>query len=164
MTKHITKHRTKHVLKNRVRHVPKHKNSGVIRSLILLILIATTWLLLNDQDKKGRGDIDSAPIVALDKVYMGCEVLWLKQGPGKICSQSIVDTFFSDKEKNIQIDVVNGRGQKFLVKAKHQKSSKSYQINSKGIVFLDVNGCLVKVEEARLTKDDFETLEAKCKK
>ncbi len=155
---------TKHILKKRIRRVPKHKNSGVIRSLILLILIATTWLLLEDQDKKGRGDIDSAPIVALDKVYMGCKVLWLQQGSGKVCSQSIVDTFFSEKEKNIQVVVVHEMEQKFLVKAKHQKSSKSYQLDSNGTVFLDVNGCLVKVEEARLTKDDFETLEANCKK
>jgi hypothetical protein len=164
MTTHTTKHKTKHVLKKRIRRVPKHKNSGVIRIIILLVLIAATWLLLEDQDKEGRGDFDSAPIVALDKIYMGCKVLWLKQGPGKHCTQSIVDTFFGDKEKDIQIVVANGMEQKFLVKARHQKSSKSYQINSKGIVFLDVNGCLVKIEAARLTKDDFEAFEAKCKK
>ncbi|MEK9628022.1 MAG: hypothetical protein VW455_03275 [Nitrospinota bacterium] len=110
---------------------------------------------MNEQNVKGRKDIDSAPIWALDKVYMGCKVFWLKQGPGKICSQAIVDTFFGAKEKKIQIVVVNGMEQQFLVKAKHQGSSKSYQINNKGIVYLDVKGCLVKVEEAVLTEEDF---------
>ena len=105
----------------------------------------------------------SLALSALDKIQLRCTVLWSEIGIDKACTQSLATMAIGKLAKDIELKVVEPRSHRFLAKAKYKGDDKTFQVNKKGKLFLNVNGCVAEIRSLNPSFEEVQKLETKCK-
>ncbi len=130
--------------------------------LIILAIGGISWWSMQVMKKEALSEKFNLSLAALDKVYLGCKGFWETRGIYKNCDQAVADKLMGKRAQKVELTVIDGRPHKFTVQAKHKENDKIFQVDGKGKIFLNVNGCLSAVRFFTLTPDDVQALEAKC--
>ena len=138
---------------------------GIIGILVILVLVVGFKKMQQSNRDKATSKGYALALSALDKMQLRCTVLWSEIGIDKVCSQKLGEMAIGKLTKNVELTVVEGRSHRFTAraKAKNEGGDKIFQVNKKGKLFLDVNGCLTEVRSLNPTVDEIKKLESKCK-
>ena len=148
---------------------PKEQNplvkKGIIGILIILVVVVGFKKIQQSNRDKATSKGYALALSALDKMQLRCTVLWSEIGIDKVCSQKLGEMAIGKLKKDVKLTVVEGRSHRFTAqaKAKHQGGDKLFQVNKKGKLFLNVNGCLAEVVALNPNVKQIEKLESECK-
>ena len=131
--------------------------------LIIVVVIGFQKVQQVNRDKATSKGYALA-LSALDKLQLRCSVLWSEIGVDKVCSQRLAEMAIGKLKKDVELKVIEGRSQKFTAqaKAKGAGGDKTFQINKKGKLFLNVNGCLAEIRVLNPTVEEIKRLEKQC--
>ena len=138
---------------------------GTYGLLIILVVVVGFQKMQQSSHDKATSKGYSLALSALDKMQLRCTVLWSEIGIDKACSQKLGEMAIGKLKKDVELTVIEARSHRFTAqaKAKGVGGDKIFQINKKGHLFLNVNGCLAKVSSLNPSADDIEKLAKKCK-
>jgi len=138
---------------------------GIYGLLIILVVVFGFRMIQQSNRDKATSKGYSLALSALDKMQLRCTVLWSEIGIDKACSQSLGEMAIGKLKKDVELKVIEARSHKFTAQArsKFKGSDKIFQVNKKGKLFLNVNGCLAEVSALNPTVEDIKRLEGTCK-
>ena len=131
---------------------------------ILMIVVVIVGIEKMQQSNKDKATSKGYALAlsALDKMQLRCTVLWSEVGIDKACTQALGEMAIGKLKRNVDLTVIESRSHRFTAQAKSKGSSKIFEVNKKGKLFLKVNGCLAEVHALNPTVDMIEKLEKKC--
>ena len=138
---------------------------GIIGILIILVVVVGFKKMQQSSRNKATSKGYALALSALDKMQLRCTVLWSEIGIDKVCSQKLGLMAIGKLKKDVTLTVVEGRSHRFTAraKAKFKGGDKIFQVNKKGKLFLNVNGCLAEISVLNPSVEQIEKLETKCK-
>ena len=159
------KRRKKKVLSNKPTEQNPLIKKGIIGILIILVVVFGFKKMQQSNKDKATSKGYSLALSALDKMQLRCTVLWSEIGIDKVCSQKLGELAIGKLKKDVELTVLEGRSHRFTAqaKAKHMGGDKLFQVNKKGKLFLNVNGCLAEISILNPTVENIEKLESQCK-
>ena len=131
-----------------------------------LILVGINKMVQSSKDKAAKFEITKQYgliISSMDKLYFGCTVYWSGEGRGKSCTHDIWKEISGPRFNEIEVTILKGNKHEFTAQARHIKANKISQIDRKGDVYLNIDGCLAKVDFKDLTLENILALESKCR-
>jgi len=163
---------SKKVVKKKVVHKkpPPARKRGSGKK-ILTFLIAVLFLVglgkliqvsFEMAEKKETTEQYALLISALDKLYFGCTVYWSGEGRGEDCSHDVWKRIADHRFDEIEVSILKGQEYEFAAQARHPENNKVFQVDHKGAVYLNVDGCLAKVTFNSLSLENIEALEKQC--
>lgn len=84
-------------------------------------------------------------LAALNKLQISCTALWTEVGIAKVCDQDLGEKAIGKYAKEVKLTVIEGRSHRFRAEIEHKKGDRIFQVNKKGDLFLNTNGCLSKI-------------------
>lgn len=138
---------------------------GLIGILIILVLVVAFKQIQQSNKDKATSKGYALALSALDKMQLRCTVLWSEIGIDKACTQKLGEMAIGKLKKDVDLKVIEGRSHRFTAqaKAKRMGSDKLFQVNKKGKLFLNVNGCLAEIRALNPSVKTIEKLESQCK-
>ena len=138
---------------------------GIIGLLIILVVVFGFQKMQQSNKDKATSKGYALALSALDKMQLRCTVLWSEIGIDKICNQKLGEMAIGKLKKDVNLKVIEGRSHRFTAQAnaKHAGSDKMFQVNKKGKLFLNVNGCLAEIRALNPTVKEIEKLANTCK-
>ncbi|PIQ95336.1 MAG: hypothetical protein COV67_15485 [Nitrospinae bacterium CG11_big_fil_rev_8_21_14_0_20_56_8] len=144
------------------RTVGSQVGSWLIRLLIVGALGGGLWWATEQKNEMDLSKTYTETMSALLKGYMGCKAYWYAQGPASECTQGLVSTFYGPAEHNLEFKVLDAYSHSFALRAMNQKTGRVFQIDNEGKLYLDVKGCLVRVDSMKVSTEELDTLAQKC--
>ena len=138
---------------------------GIYGLLMILVVVVGFQKMQQSSHDKATSKGYSLALSALDKMQLRCTVLWSEIGIDKACSQKLGEMAIGKLKKDVDLTVIEARSHRFTAqaKAKGLGGDKLFQVNKKGHLFLNANGCLAKISTLNPSTDDIEKLAKKCK-
>ena len=138
---------------------------GIMGILIILVVVVGFKKIQESNRNKATSKGYALALSALDKMQLRCTVLWSEIGIDKVCSQSLGEMAIGKLKKDVELTVVEGRSHRFTAqaKAKGAGGDKVFQVNKKGKLFLNVDGCLAEVRSLNPNVKTIKKLESECK-
>ena len=134
-----------------------------IGALIVLFSIVGFKKMQESSQNKAISKGYAIALSALDKIQLRCTVLWSEIGIDKACTQTLGEMAIGKLKKDVEITVIESRSHRFTAQAKFKGSNKVFQVNKKGKLFLNADGCLAEVRILNPTVEMIEKLESECK-
>ena len=138
---------------------------GLYGILIILVVVVGYKKIQQSSKDKATSKGYALALSALDKMQLRCTVLWSEIGIDKVCSQKLGEMAIGKLKKDVELKVIEGRSHKFTARAKAKQAGgdKIFQVNKKGKLFLNVDGCLAEISVLNPTVKQIEKLESGCK-
>jgi hypothetical protein len=114
----------------------------VIRILIALVLVGGIYKMRLSSQAKDVAKTYMLSLAALNKLQISCTALWSEVGIDQKCDQSLGEKAIGKYLKDVKLTIVESRSHRFTANIQHKKSDKVFQVNKKGDLFLNTNGCL----------------------
>ena len=138
---------------------------GIIAIIIILVVVFGFKKMQQSNKDKATSKGYALALSALDKMQLRCTVLWSEIGIDKVCSQSLGEMAIGKLKKDVELTVIEGRSHKFTARAKAKRTGgdKIFQVDKKGKLFLNADGCLAEISVLNPTVDYIKKLESQCK-
>ena len=114
----------------------------VVRILIALALVGGIYKMRLSSQAKDVAKTYMLSLAALNKLQISCTALWSEVGIDKKCDQSLGEKAIGKYHKDVKLTIIESRSHRFTANVQHKKSDKVFQVNKKGDLFLNTNGCL----------------------
>ena len=134
-----------------------------IRILIALALVGGVAKSQQMNKEKAIAKGYMVSLAALNKLQISCAQLWSEVGIEKVCNQKLAESAIGKYNKEVKLTVIEGRSHKFTAQVKHKQGDKIFQVNKKGDLFLNHNGCLARLRILNPNIKDIQKLESTCK-
>ncbi len=116
-----------------------------IRLLIVLACVGGFFKMQESNKAKALAKTYMTSLAALNKLQISCTALWTEVGIAKVCDQDLGEKAIGKYAKEVKLTVIEGRSHRFTAEIKHKKGDRIFQVNKKGDLFLNTNGCLSKI-------------------
>jgi hypothetical protein len=117
----------------------------IIRFLILLACVGGYFQMQKSNKSKALAKTYMTSLAALNKLQVSCTALWSEVGIEKVCDHDLGVKAMGKYAKNLKLTVIEGRSHKFRADVEHKEGDRVFQVNKKGDLFLNTNGCLSKI-------------------
>jgi len=114
----------------------------LIRGLILLALVGGIYQMRLSSQAKDIAKTYMISLAALNKLQVSCTALWSEVGIDKKCDQDLGEKAIGKYLKDVKLTIIESRSHRFTAQVQHKKGDKVFQVNKKGDLFLNTNGCL----------------------
>ena len=116
-----------------------------IRLLIVLACVGGFFKMQESNKAKALAKTYMTSLAALNKLQISCTALWTEVGIAKVCDQDLGEKAIGKYAKEVKLTVIEGRSHRFTAEIEHKKGDRIFQVNKKGDLFLNTNGCLSKI-------------------
>ena len=116
-----------------------------IRLLIVLACVGGFFKMQESNKAKALAKTYMTSLAALNKLQISCTALWTEVGIAKVCDQDLGEKAIGKYAKEVKLTVIEGRSHRFTAEVEHKKGDRIFQVNKKGDLFLNTNGCLSKI-------------------
>ena len=135
----------------------------VFRILIVLAALGGFHQVQKSNEAKAIAKTYMVSLAALNKLQISCTALWSEVGIDKVCDQALAEKAIGKYLKDVKLTVIEGRSHKFRADIQHKKGDKIFQVNKKGDLFLNTNGCLSKLSIMNPDVEQIDRLARTCK-
>ena len=134
-----------------------------IRVLILLACIGGFFQMQESNKAKALAKTYMTSLAALNKLQISCTALWTEVGIAKVCDQDLGEKAIGKYAKEVKLTVIEGRSHRFRAEIEHKKGDRIFQVNKKGDLFLNTNGCLSKIMIMNPDVESIHKMASTCK-
>ena len=151
--------------------LPKPKSrlgKKVLICVVAVLVVASISKMVQSNLEKAEerklAKRDMLLISALDKLHIACTVFWSGVGRGKSCSQDIWEKITDRHYRKVKVTVLKGDQYQFTATSRHAETNNIFQVDRKGNVYLNNDGCLEKVTFQALTPKNLKDLQKQCQR
>jgi len=134
-----------------------------IRLLIVLACVGGFFKMQESNKAKALAKTYMTSLAALNKLQISCTALWTEVGIAKVCDQDLGEKAIGKYAKEVKLTVIEGRSHRFTAEIKHKKGDRIFQVNKKGDLFLNTNGCLSKIMIMNPDVESMQKMASNCK-
>jgi hypothetical protein len=134
-----------------------------IRVLILLACIGGFFQMQESSKTKALAKTYMTSLAALNKLQISCSALWTEVGIAKVCDQSLGEKAIGKYAKDVKLTIIEGRSHRFTAEIKHKDGDRVFQVNKKGDLFLNTDGCLSKIMIMNPDVESMQKMASNCK-
>ena len=135
----------------------------IIRILIALAVIGGFYKMRLSNQAKATAKTYMTSLAALNKLQISCTALWSEVGIDKVCNQSLGEAALGKYSKDVKLTIIEGRSHRFTAQVQHRKSDKVFQVNKKGDLFLNTDGCLSPLRIMNPDVEQIQRMASTCK-
>ena len=135
----------------------------IIRILIGLAVIGGFYKMRLSNQAKATAKTYMISLAALNKLQISCTALWSEVGIDKVCDQSLGEAAIGKYSKDVKLTIIEGRSHKFTAQVQHRKGDKIFQVNKKGDLFLNTDGCLSPLRIMNPDVEQIQRMASTCK-
>ena len=135
----------------------------VLRILIVFGVLGGFYMVQKSNEAKAIAKTYMVSLAALNKLQISCTALWSEVGIDKACDQALAEKAIGKYSKDVKLTVIEGRSHKFRADIQHRKGDKIFQVNKKGDMFLNTNGCLSKLSIMNPDVEQINRMASTCK-
>ena len=135
----------------------------IIRILIALAVIGGFYKMRLSNQAKATAKTYMISLAALNKLQISCTALWSEVGIDKVCDQSLGEAAIGKYSKDVKLTVIEGRSHKFTAQIQHRKGDRVFQVNKKGDLFLNTDGCLSPLRVMNPDVEQIQRMASTCK-
>lgn len=135
----------------------------IIRILIALAVIGGFYKMRLSNQAKATAKTYMISLAALNKLQISCTALWSEVGIDKVCDQSLGEAAIGKYSKDVKLTIIEGRSHKFTAQIQHRKGDKIFQVNKKGDLFLNTDGCLSPLRIMNPDVEQIQRMASTCK-
>ena len=135
----------------------------IIRILIALAVIGGFYKMRLSNQAKATAKTYMISLAALNKLQISCTALWSEVGIDKVCNQSLGEAALGKYSKDVKLTIIEGRSHKFTAQIQHRKGDKIFQVNKKGDLFLNTDGCLSPLRIMNPDVEQIQRMASSCK-
>ena len=135
----------------------------IIRILIALAVIGGFYKMRLSNQAKATAKTYMISLAALNKLQISCTALWSEVGIDKVCDQSLGEAAIGKYSKDVKLTIIEGRSHKFTAQVQHRKGDKVFQVNKKGDLFLNTDGCLSLLRIMNPDVEQIQRMASTCK-
>ena len=134
-----------------------------IRLLIVLACVGGFFKMQESNKAKALAKTYMTSLAALNKLQISCTALWTEVGIAKVCDQDLGEKAIGKYAKEVKLTVIEGRSHRFTAEIEHKKGDRIFQVNKKGDLFLNTNGCLSKIMIMNPDVESMQKMASNCK-
>ena len=135
----------------------------IIRILIALAVIGGFYKMRLSNQAKATAKTYMISLAALNKLQISCTALWSEVGIDKVCDQFLGEAAIGKYSKDVKLTIIEGRSHKFTAQIQHRKGDKIFQVNKKGDLFLNTDGCLSPLRIMNPDVEQIQRMASTCK-
>ena len=102
-------------------------------------------------------------LAALNKLQISCTALWSEVGIEKVCDQALGQVAIGKYNKDVKLTIIEGRSHRFTAQVQHKQGDKIFQVNKKGDMFLNTDGCLSPLHIMNPDVEQIQRMASSCK-
>ncbi len=134
-----------------------------IRLLIVLACVGGFFKMQESNKANALAKTYMTSLAALNKLQISCTALWTEVGIAKVCDQDLGEKAIGKYAKEVKLTVIEGRSHRFRAEIEHKKGDRIFQVNKKGDLFLNTNGCLSKIMIMNPDVESIHKMASTCK-
>jgi len=134
-----------------------------LRILIVFGVLGGFYMVQKSNEAKAISKTYMLSLAALNKLQISCTALWSEVGIDKVCDQSLGEVAIGKYSKDVKLTVIEGRSHKFTAQVQHRKGDKIFQVNKKGDLFLNTDGCLSPLRIMNPDVEQIQRMGSTCK-
>jgi hypothetical protein len=134
-----------------------------IRVLILVACIGGFFQMQESSKAKALAKTYMTSLAALNKLQISCSALWSEIGIAKVCDQDLGEKAIGKYAKDVKLTIIEGRSHRFTAEIKHKEGDRVFQVNKKGDLFLNTDGCLSKIMIMNPDVESIQKMASNCK-
>ena len=102
-------------------------------------------------------------LAALNKLQVSCSALWSEVGIAQVCNQDLGEKAIGKYAKELKLTIIEGRSHRFRAEVEHKEGDRIFQVDKKGDLFLNTDGCLSKIMIMNPDVESIQKMASNCK-